>query len=177
MIDLLAGPFGPALIFVLRVIDVSMGTVRVTTIVRGPRWVAPLIGFFEVLIWVVAVGAAIRNLSSPLHVIGYAGGYAAGTAVGMWAENRLAFGWGVVRAFSRTGGDDLADALRDAGFQVTEQDGMGKSGPVAVLYAVVRRRSVPRVLSIIGGHDPQAFVTVQNDASVRRAIIPDPKRV
>jgi len=175
MIELLSGPWGPLVIFLLRIVDVSMATVRVTMIVRGPRWGAPLIGFFEILVWILAVGAAIQNLSSPLHVIAYAGGYAGGTAVGMWVESRLAFGWGVVRTFTRGEEGRLASALRAEGYAVTEQAGMGKSGPVAVLYAVVRRRMIPHVLDIISRIDPSAFVTVQADATVRRD--PAPKRM
>jgi uncharacterized protein YebE (UPF0316 family) len=175
MIELLGGPWGPLVIFLLRIVDVSMATIRVTLIVRGARWAAPAIGFFEILIWVVAVGAAIRNLSSPLHVIAYAAGYAGGTAVGMWVESRLALGWGVVRTFTRGEQGQLATALRDEGYAVTEQPGLGKSGPVAVLYTVVRRRMIPNVLAIITRIDPQAFVTIQADATVLRD--PAPKRM
>lgn len=177
MIELMAGPFGPLFIFLLRVIDVSMATVRVMSILRGPRWVAPLIGFFEILIWVVAIGAAIQNLASPLHVVAYAGGYSAGTAAGMWVESRLALGWSVVRAFSRDTRVGLAGALRDEGYQVTEQEGMGRSGPVSVLYTVVRRRFVPEVLAVINRHDPAAFVTIQTDTTVRQGVIPALRRV
>jgi uncharacterized protein YebE (UPF0316 family) len=176
MVELLASPWGPLLIFLLRIVDVSMATVRVTSIVRGPRWLAPVIGFFEILIWVVAVGAAIQNLGSWLHVVGYAGGYATGTAVGMWVESRLALGWGVVRTISRGPAGRLAAALRDAGFGVTEQAGHGKSGPVDVLYAVVRRRQIPKVLDIIDEVEPESFVTVQADATVRRGLYAAGKR-
>lgn len=175
MTDAFAGAWGPLLIFTLRIFDVSLATMRVVTIVRGPRWLAPVLSFFESTLWIVAVAAAIQNLTSPLHVIGYAGGYSAGTAVGMWVEGRLAFGWGVVRTFSR-GGDGLARALRAEGFTVTEQEGMGRSGPVTVLYTVVRRRLVPNVLHIVGESDPDAFVTVQTDAAVRRGFVGSPRR-
>ncbi len=167
MIDLLAGPWGPAIIFCLRVVDVSMATVRVIMLVRGPRVLAPIIGFFEVLIWIVAVGSAIRNLTSPLHVLGYAGGYATGTAVGMWVEGKLALGWGVVRVFARGSEDRIAGTLRDRGFAVTEMRGRGRSGEVGVLYAVMRRREIPHVLAAIETEDPSSFVTVQSDAVVQ----------
>jgi uncharacterized protein YebE (UPF0316 family) len=167
MIELFASPWGPVLIFFLRIVDVSFATLRIATIVRGPRWMAPVLGFLEILVWIFAAGAAIQNLSSPFHVIGYAGGFAAGTAVGMWAERRLAIGWGVVRAITRAPDDGLAGTLREAGFAVTEQEARGKSGPVGMLHVVARRRLVPTVLQIIQELDPDCFVTVQTDATVR----------
>ncbi len=168
MVDWFAGPWGPLVIFLLRVVDVSIATVRIILVVRGPRWVAPIVGFFEVLIWVLAVGAAIQNLSSPLHVVAYAGGYAVGTSVGLWVERKLALGIGVVRTISKGNGAQLAERLRAEGFGVTEQDGRGRSGPLSVLYTVARRRHIPDVLRIIEAEDPSTFVTVQMDATVRR---------
>lgn len=168
MIELLAGPWGPAIIFALRVVDVSMGTMRVLTIMRGARAVAAFISFFEILIWIVAAGAVIQNLASPLHAIGYAAGFATGTAVGMWIEGRLALGVCSVRVFSTHSQQELVETLREQGYGVTEQDGRGRVGPVAILHAVVRRRDVRDVTKTVEHYDPDAFVTVQNDAVVHR---------
>ena len=82
MVELLSGPWGPLLIFLFRIVDVSLGTLRMLLAVRGRRVLPPLIGFVEVSIWVLAAGSVVQNLASPLHVVGYAGGFAAGTAVG-----------------------------------------------------------------------------------------------
>lgn len=176
MVELLAGPWGPLLIFLLRICDVSMATMRMIFIVRGSRRLAPFISFFEILLWVVAVGAVVRNLTSPLHVIAYAGGFSAGTAVGMWIEGKLALGVCTVRAILRGAGGKLADGLRGEGFGVTELTGRGKEGPVEILYTVVRRRHVPAVIGRIETRDPGAFVTVQNDATVRRGWIQGMRR-
>lgn len=168
MVDLLSGPWGPVLIFGLRIVDVTMMTVRVLMIVRGARATATIISFFEILVWVLAAGAVIRNLGSPLHAVGYAGGFAAGTTVGMWLENKLALGVCSVRAFSRDPQNELVRELRERGFGVTEQQGRGRDGAVDILHAVVRRRDVRDVVHTIEGHDPDAFVTIQNDAVVHR---------
>lgn len=176
MIDLLAGPWGPLLIFALRIVDVTMATIRVLTVVRGGRTLAAFISFFEILVWVVAAGAVIQNLSSPLHAIGYAGGFAAGTAVGMWLESKLAIGVCSVRAFSRDPQHQIVEELRQHGYGVTEQEGRGQSGPVAILHAVVRRRDIRDVTRIIERHDPDAFVTIQNDAVVHRGWLYGTKR-
>lgn len=168
MIEFLAGPWGPALIFALRVVDVSMGTMRVLTIMRGARSMAAFVSFFEILIWIVAAGAVIQNLSSPLHAIGYAAGFATGTAVGMWIEGKLALGVCSVRVFSTHSQQELVETLREQGYGVTEQDGRGREGPVAILHAVVRRRDVRDVTKTVEHYDPDAFVTIQNDAVVHR---------
>lgn len=115
MVELLAGPWGPLLIFLIRIVDVSLSTFRMLLVVRGSRVVAPLIGFFDILLWLLAAGAAIRNLSSPAHVLGYAAGFAAGTAVGMWLEGKLALGICTVRAISREPQRALATELRERG--------------------------------------------------------------
>jgi len=168
MLDLLTGPWGPVLIFALRIVDVTMMTVRVLMVVRGARAIATVISFFEILVWILAAGAVIQNLASPWYAVGYAGGFAAGTAVGMWLENKLALGVCSVRAFSRDSQRDLVSELRDRGYGVTEQKGRGRQGLVAILHAVVRRRDVRDVIQVIERNDPDAFVTIQNDAVVHR---------
>lgn len=168
MIELLSGPWGPVLIFLLRVVDVSFSTFRLILVVRGSRVLAPLIGFFDILLWLLAAGAAIQNLNSPAHVLGYAAGFATGTAVGMWLEGKLALGMATVRAISRGSQRALAGELRDRGFGVTELTGRGRQGRVGLLYTVVRRRDVRDVIAQIEAADPDAFVSVQNEAAVRR---------
>jgi uncharacterized protein YebE (UPF0316 family) len=168
LIELFGGPFGPVLIFTLRIFDVSMATSRLLLSVRGDRVVVPILAFFESLIWLVAVGAAVRSLNSPLHVLAYAGGFATGNLVGLWVEEKMAFGLSTVRIISRHGGVELAEALRDSGFGVTEFAGHGREGLVEVVYTVCRRRQVPRVLEQIAVWDADAFVTVESPKEIRR---------
>lgn len=176
MIELLAGPWGPLLIFLLRIVDVSLGTMRMLFIVRGARVAAPLVSFVEILIWVVAAGAAINNLGSPLHVVGYAAGFAAGTAVGVEVEKHLALGIATVQAFSRGDAEALAGSLRARGYGVTEVTGTGAEGKVAILSTIVRRREVPRVVDEIEDEDPDAFIAVYDDTHVRGGWIPGSRR-
>lgn len=167
MIDLLSGPWGPLFIFLLRVVDVSLGTTRLLLLTRGHRAGASLLGFVEILLWLAAAGSAIRNLDSPWHVVGYAGGFASGTAVGMWIEEKLAFGTLTVQAICRRPAPDVARALRDLGFGVTEMRGEGLEGPVDIVSTVVRRRVAPRAIQAIERDDPDAFITVY-DTQARR---------
>jgi uncharacterized protein YebE (UPF0316 family) len=165
---LLASAWGPLLIFCLRVVDVSMSTIRMLLAVRGIKLLAPVIGFFEVLIWILAVGTVIRHLDSSLHLIGYAGGFATGTFLGLKLEERMALGMATVRVVSRFGGVELAEALRERGFGVTEYAGQGKDGKVEVIDAVLRRRDVAAVLREIDLWDPAAFVTIQEPRAIHR---------
>lgn len=172
MVELLAGPWGPLLIFLLRIIDVSLGTTRMLLVVRGARVAAPVIAFFEILIWLMAAGAAVQNLDSPFHVVAYAGGFAAGTAVGVWAERKLALGISTVQAVSRGSAEALADRLREAGWGVTEISGEGREGRVSIVSTIVRRREVGEVVELMEAEDPDAFVTVHDDTQVRRGWLP-----
>lgn len=172
MIELLAGPWGPLVIFLLRIVDVSMGTMRMLLVVRGTRVAASTIAFFEILIWVVAAGAAVNNLGSPLHLIGYAGGFAMGTFVGVEVEKRLALGIATVQAFSRGDVPDLAEALRSGGYGVTEITAEGAQGRVSILSVITRRRDVSDVIEEIESYDPDVFITIHDDTQVRRGWMP-----
>lgn len=165
---LLGGPWGPLLIFSLRIVDVSLATTRMLLAMRNARKIVPVLGFFESLVWVFAVGSAIQNLSSPWHVIGYAGGFAAGNVVGLWIEERLALGLATVQIISRFGGVEVAEALRDQGFGVTEFAGQGREGKVEVVQTVIRRRQIDRVLKQVDLWDPDAFVSVEEPRTIRR---------
>jgi uncharacterized protein YebE (UPF0316 family) len=136
--------------------------------VRGYSYLAPIIGFFEVLTWLVAAGNAMKHLDSPLHLIGYAGGFAAGTFVGLKIEELMALGMANVRVVSRVGGVELAEALRERGFGVTEFAGQGREGTVEVVDAVVRRRDLPQVFEELEVWDPEAFVTVAEPRFIQR---------
>jgi uncharacterized protein YebE (UPF0316 family) len=164
---LFAGPYGPLVIFCLRIVDVSLSTVRILLAVRGHRTIVPIIGFFEVLIWVFAVGNAIRYLNSGWHVLGYAAGYATGSVLGLNIEERLAIGYATIRVVSRRAGVALADALRTIGFGVTEFAGQGRDGPVEVIYTVCLRRDIARVIEEVERWDAQAFITVEEPRDIR----------
>jgi len=166
--ELVAGPGGPVVVFLLRMTDVSMATVRMLLIVRGHRVVAPMIGFLEILIWVTAIGIVVQHLQSPLHIIGYAAGFATGNYIGLVLEEHLALGLATVRTVVRSGGAELAGQLRDAGFGVTEMIGQGRDGPVEVLYSVLPRRQALECLTLINRGSPESFVVVDEPRRVLR---------
>jgi uncharacterized protein YebE (UPF0316 family) len=162
----------PLLIFVARVADVTLGTLRIIFVSRGKRRLAPILGFFEVLIWIVAIGQLVQNLSSVTSYLGYAAGFAAGNYVGMLIEDRLAIGTQVVRAIIAGNGEEVIHHLHDAGFGVTGVDGQGATGPVKLIYAVVKRKHIKEVMRIIHNVHPKAFVTIEDVRSSEEGIFP-----
>ncbi|KAF0111712.1 MAG: hypothetical protein FD147_723 [Chloroflexi bacterium] len=162
----------PLLIFLARICDVTLGTLRIIYVSRGRRNLAPLLGFFEVLIWIVVIGQLVQHLQSVTAYIGYAGGFAIGNFVGIWLEERLAFGTFILRVMISEDGDNLALKIHDAGYGVTRVDGQGAAGPVKLIYTIVKRRHVNQVLSIIHEYSPNAFVTIEEVRSTEKGIFP-----
>ena len=158
------------LIFVARVADVSLGTLRMTAVMRGHRAAAWFLGFFEVLIWVFAVSKVIQNLDQPVLAVSYALGFATGTFVGVTIERGLAFGEQVVRVFSRKGAQ-VAAAVREGGFPVTEFEGRGRDGEVRLLYAKVPRRRSHAIVALARAADSECFYVIED---VRTTSSPPP---
>jgi uncharacterized protein YebE (UPF0316 family) len=155
-------------IFLLRVCDMTLDTLRVLFIVRGQRPVVWFLGFFQSAIWVVAFSSVLGHLGNPLAWIGYAAGFATGNVVGMAIEDKLAIGYRHLRVISPQYGPAVAQALRQAGYGVTEVDGHGRDGPVSVINASVRRRDLDRLQQAIRQADPQAFIAVEEVRPVHR---------
>jgi uncharacterized protein YebE (UPF0316 family) len=157
---LFASPWGALLIFFLRIIDVSCDTMRVIFAIRGKRAIAAALGFVQALVWIFAVANAVKHLNSVLHVLGYAGGYAMGTYIGVSLERAIAYGVATVRIVTKRAGLGIAAALREQGYGVTESHGVGRDGAVEVLNSVVQRRHLDDVLAVVTAMDDEAFVTV-----------------
>jgi uncharacterized protein YebE (UPF0316 family) len=135
------------LIYLARICDVSFGTVRTLMVVNGSRRIAFLLGFFEVLIWVVAASKVLRHLDQPFFAVMFALGAATGSFVGMTIERRVALGEQIVRVFTRRGGE-VVMALRQSGFPAIELDGRDAAGPVALLFVGVLRRNARQVIEL-----------------------------
>lgn len=156
------------LIFLLRIVDVSLGTLRMIMVIRGKRPWASLIGFVEVTIWVIAVSQVITNMDSVWKVLAYSGGFAAGTLAGMWLEDRLALGDVAVYVVSQEGSDQMAHAIRKAQYGATEVPAYGHAGPVSMINVVTPRKRLGELLNLVNGMDPAAFVTVDDKRQVMR---------
>lgn len=156
------------LIFFMRVGDMTLDTIRVLFVVRGKKLIVWILGFFQSLIFVIAISSVLSKLDNILNVLGYAMGFATGNLVGMLIEQRLAIGHILVTIISSTRGALIADKLRSSGYAVTEIAGRGKNGTVFELHASVLRKDVPNVETIVLEADPQAFITAEDVRPVRR---------
>ncbi len=151
------------LVFLMRVMDVSMGTVRNIVAIQGRSVLASVIGFFEVLVFLFAIGQVLSKVSdNPSLAVAYAGGFAAGTWLGIKIEERIALGLRLVRVITVKPNDKLVKALRENNFGVTVLDGEGLSGPVYVLFSIVERRQLKRFRKLVEDLAPRAFFTEED---------------
>jgi uncharacterized protein YebE (UPF0316 family) len=157
-----------AFIFSLRVADMSLDTLRVLFVMRGRKGLAWILGFFQSMIFVVAIGSVLRDLNNPLNIIGYAAGFATGNVLGILIEERLAIGHVLLNIISSRRGTAVAERLRDAGFAVTEIAAQGKDGMVTMLSCSVLRKRVDEVRRTVNEVDDTAFITADDIRPVRR---------
>lgn len=155
-------------IFILRVIGVTLSTVRMLVMMRNRKILSASIGFFEVLVYVLAIGVVVNNLSNVWNVLSYCVGFIAGTLIGMTLEEKLVMAFATVNVISREKGSEVAQAIRDAGFGATVSWGTGREGMVELVTAIVRRSEVGPIQSVIEWVDPDAFISVQEARSIRR---------
>ncbi len=156
------------MIFFMRITDMSLDTLRLLFVVRGRKSMAWTLGFFESAVYIIAITRVLSDLGNPLTILGYAAGFATGNVVGMLIEERLAIGHIQMSIVSSTRGAALAQALRDAGFAVTEVSARGKNGMVHLLNASVLRKDVPKVEKVVHNVDEEAFVTSADVRPLRR---------
>jgi uncharacterized protein YebE (UPF0316 family) len=171
--DLFAWVILPLLIFFFRICDVSLGTIRVIFIAKGLKYIAPVIGFFEVIIWLLAIGQVMNNVSNVACYIAYGGGFAAGTLLGMTVEERLSIGTVVVRVISNEDITGLLLFLRAHSFGVTIADGEGSKGKVKIILSVIKRQDLDEVVRGIQHHLPGTFYSVEEIKSVAEGVFPE----
>ncbi len=149
-------------VFLSRVADQTLDTFRTISIFRGYRFLAALMGFFTVLIWINVAGQVISNIHSNWYLtVVYAAGFAAGQATGLWLESRIALGHQLVRIWSRRD-VNIAEKLWEHNYAMTEIEGKSRGGPIDVVFVVVRRNRVSELCDLINQLDPKAFYTVED---------------
>jgi uncharacterized protein YebE (UPF0316 family) len=163
-VELFAGlpPWATALaVFSLRIVDVSLGTLRTIAVVEGRLKLSVLLGFFETLIWITAVAQVLTSVkSNPLILLAYCGGFAAGNAVGIQIDRRLALGVIVVRMFTSHAGAEIAAAIRRIGLKPTTFEGHGGEGPSTLIYVICPRREAPAVVRAAQAIDHEVYYSV-----------------
>ncbi|MEN8171437.1 MAG: DUF5698 domain-containing protein [Chloroflexota bacterium] len=159
---------GAFLIFALRVINMSLDTLRVLFVMRGQRMLTWVLGFFQAMLWVFILTSVLNSLDNLINIVAYAAGYATGNIVGMMIESRLALGHTHMQIISPSRGTAIMEALRDHGYAVTEVPARGKDGMVTLLSCNIRRRQITDAKKTINNVDDEAFVTTSDVRSVQR---------
>lgn len=162
----------PLLIFFARICDVSLGTIRVIFITKGVWYLAPLIGFFEVIIWLLAIGQVMNNLTNIASYIAYGGGFAMGTFIGMLIEEKISLGLTSVRIITIEEPSQLVNYLRSQNYGVTTVDGEGATGQVKMVFSIIRRQDLSHVIEVIREYHPNAFYSVEDVKSVSEGVFP-----
>jgi uncharacterized protein YebE (UPF0316 family) len=163
----------PILIFCARICDVSLGTIRVIFISKGIKYIAPFIGFFEVIIWLLAIGQVMNNLTNVVAYIAYGAGFASGTFIGMLIEEKISLGLTSVRIITKKDPTELIQYLRSHDYGVTSIDGEGATGRVKMVYTIIKRQDLAHVVSIIKQFHPNAFYSVDEVKSVSEGVFPE----
>lgn len=148
-------------IFLARVVNMAMDTLRFMFTLRGKKGLAWILGFLESVIFVVVIGSVLTNLENPLNVIGYAAGFATGNVIGMAIEKRLALGFTHFKIISKTHGTEIASVLRESGYGVTEIPAKGRDGSFMMIDCSVRRKQAEEVEKIALEVDPRAYITAE----------------
>ncbi len=152
----------PLLIFVARIMDVSIGTLRVIFVARGHRVYAPILGCVEVIIWLLAIRQILNHINNPICYLAYGLGFGVGTYIGIRLDERLSLGTVLVRVVPKLDTTDLSAHLRKSGFGVSLIDIEGMSGKLKMILTVTKRKDLKEMMQIIQSHDPNAFVTVED---------------
>lgn len=162
----------PILIFVAEITVVTLSTVRIIFLSRGLKGMAALLGFFEICIWLFAIGQIMQNLSNVSCYLAFAGGFTFGNYLGVVIDEKLAMGNLVVRVITCRDGMPLCEMLRSAGFGVTCLDARGATGPVQVLLTVIKRKDFNQIVSLIHRFDPKVFYSVDPVQSTAEGVFP-----
>ncbi len=162
----------PFLIFLARMSDVTLATLRNIFLSKSVKYIVPFLGFIEVLIWLLAISQIMKNLHNPVCFVAYALGYSMGIFVGIKIEERLALGLQIMRIFSQHHSDKLKQVLVEHNFGVTIIDGQGAKGPVKIMLTIVKRKDIVLVRDIIKEHQPEAFYSIEDIRTVSRGVFP-----
>lgn len=160
----------PIAIFFGRICDVTLGTLRIIFVSKGERKKAPLVGFFEVFIWVVIISQIFSNANDITAYLAYAGGYAAGNYVGILVENKIAFGFQLFRVYTKKDGNELTLLLNKKGFGSTLIKGKGAVSEVDIIETVVTRKAQQQVTGIIDNFDSNAFYLIEDIRAKQKGI-------
>jgi len=162
----------PLLICLARICDVTIGTIRIIFVSRGKKRWASFCGFFEVIIWLLAIGQIMQHLNNFVCYIAYGGGFAIGNFVGITIEERLAMGILGVRVITKEEAGQLIERFKREGFGVTVVAAQGATGPVNIIYTVIKRSALGQVAEMIKEFNPKAFYAIEDIRTANEGVFP-----
>ncbi|MBN1304187.1 MAG: DUF2179 domain-containing protein [Anaerolineales bacterium] len=162
----------PLFICIARVLDVTLGTLRIIFVSRGFARLAPVVGFFEVFIWLLAIGQVMNNLTNIYNYLAYALGFAIGNYIGILIEHKLSLGVVIVQVITQTDATPLIELLHSKGYGITSTKANGSSGPVHIIFSVIKRSNLGEIVEIIKKYNPRAFYTVSDIRAVSEGPYP-----
>jgi len=160
----------PALIFIARILDQSIGTLRLIFISKGMKRIAPFLGFFEVIIWLLAVGQIMQHLDNWLCYVAYGAGFAMGNFIGITLEEKLSIGTSIIRVILSSESPELIGALKLHNFGLTILDAEGAKGRVKILFSIIRRKEIPLFLNTLHEYHPTAFYTIEDVKEAKEGV-------
>jgi len=166
----------PILIFTARVGDVSLGTLRIVFISQGKKKLAPLVGFFEIMIWLLAIGQIFNDLTNFIYYFAYAGGFAMGNYVGLIIENKISIGLLNLQLIIKDNPDELIRVLKEKGYGLTTMTAEGTKGMVKLVLLIIKRKNLRKVLTIIRNINPKTFISIEQVSSVKGGNFPPKER-
>ena len=160
----------PLLIFMARICDVSIGTMRLIFVSKGYKFYAPVLGFFEVIIWIVVISQVMKHMNNFINLIAYGAGFATGNYVGMLIEEKLSLGTVIFRIIPKLDSTELIKYLKSQNYGVTVVDGEGSMGKVKVIFSIIDRQHIQSVVKMINHYNPHAFYSIEDVRSVSEGI-------
>ena len=160
----------PVLIFFARIMDQTIGTMRLIFLSKGMKYVAPFLGFFEVIIWLLAVGQIMQHLDNWLSYVAYGAGFATGNFIGMLLEEKISLGTVIIRVILSRQSPELINELKSQDFGLTLVDAEGAKGSVKLIFSIIRRNELPNFIDTIHQYNPNAFYTIEDVKSANEGI-------
>ncbi|MFH0752051.1 MAG: DUF5698 domain-containing protein [archaeon] len=152
----------PLLIFLARIIDVSLGTIRVILASKGHKKIAPILGFFEVTVWLLAIREILSSLTNPMAYFGYAAGFAFGTYVGIELESKIALGKVMLRITASKDAKELTKQLKKTEYSQTSAYAEGMTGKVRIIHMVLPKKDVKNIIDLLKKYDHKAVYTIED---------------
>jgi uncharacterized protein YebE (UPF0316 family) len=151
--------------------DVSIGTMRLIFVSKGLKYLAPVLGFFEVTIWLLAIGQIMQHLDNVICYLAYGCGFAMGNYLGIILEERMSIGTVLIRVISQKDTPQLSASLRESGFGVTEVDAEGMKGRVKMIFSIINRKDIRDFIEKVNRFNPKSFYTIEEVSTVKEGFL------